>query len=71
MTDDIITEVWLKDTCLLGHGESTCAFLILDGSGFQCAKGTGIETTIRLRLAEGMMGAKGDNCDGWNERVRA
>ena len=54
-----------KEVCKFGQGEATCAFIILIcGEGFECAKGTDIETIIRDRLAEGRMKAKGDNCGG-------
>ncbi len=42
----------------------TCAFLVVDASGFQCAKGSLFEPHIRMRLAEGSMRATGDNCYG-------
>ena len=66
--ESVITEAWLDDVCLLGHGEATCAFLMLGGDGFGCAKGTSAEATIRARLEAGTMNARGNNCDGWGGR---
>jgi len=53
----------VKEVCKLGQGGTTCAFIMMGGD-VQCAKGTGIEDSIRERLAQGTMNAKGDNCDG-------
>ncbi len=60
-----IAQDHLDSVCLPGKGETTCAFLMMTPGGMECAKGTGVETTIRQRLAEGTMAAKGDNCTGW------
>ena len=51
--------------CKLGQGEQCCAFLMMGLDGFECAKDSGFELTIRARLKRGTMGAKGDNCEGW------
>lgn len=59
-----ISEQKLKDVCLLGQGEKTCAFIFCGPDGFGCSKGTGIESIIRQRLTAGTMRAQGDNCDG-------
>jgi len=59
-----ISEQKLKDVCLLGQGEKTCAFIVCGADGFECSKGTGIEPHIRLRLIEGTMKARGNNCEG-------
>lgn len=66
----MITKEHVANVCRIVQQESTCAFLAMgfrDGEvGAFCAKGTEIEAPIRARLAEGGMGAKGDNCDGWS-----
>jgi hypothetical protein len=53
----------VKDMCGLATGEKTCAFLTV-GREWECAKGTGTEWPIRVRLEAGSMNAKGDNCSG-------
>lgn len=58
-----VTREHAEKVCKFGQGEGTCAFLALS-DGFECTKGTGAEITIRDRLAEGSMKAKGDNCGG-------
>ncbi len=62
--DKDITEV-----CKLGQGEECCAYLILGSSGAKCAKGTMLAYNIELRLANGTMNAKGDNCEGMIEKI--
>ena len=56
-----------KEMCKVGQGEECCAFLLMGADGFECAKGTFAEDVINLRLAEGTMNAKGDNCSGYTE----
>jgi hypothetical protein len=63
----MISQVYVEETCKLGQGEKTCAFLMMGAEGFDCAKGTSIEATIRKRLEAGTMNAKGDNCEGWTK----
>lgn len=57
-----------KKVCKSGQSAATCAFLSAGGGSgevsFKCAKDSMIEVNIRQRLAEGTMGAKGDNCSG-------
>jgi len=50
--------------CKIGEGEATCAFLLVGGPNFSCAKYTQHEETPRNRVEEGSMGAKRDNCSG-------
>ena len=61
----MIPDTYVYETCKLGKGEACCAFLVMGVNGFECAKGTGVEATIKQRLELGTMGAKGDNCEGW------
>jgi hypothetical protein len=64
MNTELTTEQ-LKNICKIGQKEATCAFiLMLAPDGIVCAKGNGIEKTIRSRLSTGSMSAKGDNCSG-------
>ena len=55
---------YAKEICKIGQGEECCAFLLMGAKGFECAKGTFTQNAINLRLAEGTMNAKGDNCPG-------
>ncbi len=56
---------YIKEMCKAGQ-EGCCAFLVAGSEGFECAKGTGLQQLIDLRLAEGTMNATGDNCNGRN-----
>ena len=55
---------YVKETCKIGQLHNCCAFLVVGINGFECAKGTSMQNTIELRLAEGTMTATGDNCPG-------
>lgn len=57
----------VDEVCKLGQGADTCAFLVL-ASGWNCAKGSNVESILRGRLERGEMKAKGDNCEGWANR---
>ena len=59
-----LSEEHVKEICKMGRGPKTCAFLIMSGKGFECGKGSGVEPCIRMRIAEGIMTAKGNNCSG-------
>lgn len=50
--------------CKFGQHKRTCSFLGVTGKGFQCLKGTAMETEIRKRREENSIKAKGDNCSG-------
>ena len=54
-----------KEICKVGQGDECCAFLVMGRDGFECVKGTELKLLIDLRLAEGTMNAKGDNCKGY------
>lgn len=59
-----IPDGYEQSVCRFGGRETTCAFLAM-GDGFFCAKGMPhVAEVIRGRLADGTMGAKGDNCSG-------
>ena len=66
---NIIDVDYTKETCKIGQGDECCAFLVMGANGFECAKGTSTQNAIELRLAEGAMNAKGDNCDGHQANV--
>lgn len=57
---------FLRDMCKMGQGQATCCLIILssDRIQFQCARGTSLETFLRSRVRDGLMGAQGLNCDG-------
>ena len=66
MTANIIPDWYVNDICRLGQMEKTCAFLLISGEGWECAKDTAeLYHMIQLRLAEGSMNAIADNCPGW------
>lgn len=59
-----ISKQRVTSVCILGSARS-CAFIgVHPDTGFCCIKGSSLEPEIRRRLAEGSMGAKGDNCPG-------
>lgn len=50
-----------ESVCRLGMGEGYCAFLILSGTGWECAKSIPqFNIPILKRLADGTMVAKGE-----------
>lgn len=59
-----LTKVHVDEVCRPGQQGLTCAFAVVGGDGYECSKGTGIEVTIRQRMALGTMVSKGDNCEG-------
>lgn len=61
-----LTKEQVKDVCKI-QTTDCCAFLIMGGTGFECAKNTVNEPSIRARLAEKTMNAVGENCDGFKE----
>jgi hypothetical protein len=52
-----------KEICNLGKGSECCAFIVVGGGGFECAKGTSVGSHIFRRLKEGTMNAKREG--GW------
>ena len=59
-----ISDKHLQTVCLRG-GEESCAYLLLGGNGTECAKTYPFFTEIiDVRLADGEMRNKGDNCSG-------
>lgn len=62
-----LPEEHIKLACLAGGieislPEQRCSFLILGVVGFECAKGSSVESLIRERRPT--MKARGDNCSG-------
>lgn len=51
-----------EEVCKIGAGSDTCSFLMYAGAGWDCAKGTDVEPSIRSRRAS--MSSQGDNCSG-------
>lgn len=62
--DMLLTPEHVKDVCKSGQGKETCSFVAIYPDGISCAKNTDLEPIIRNRLGNGIMKAKGDNCDG-------
>jgi len=59
-----LDEKTIKEICLIGQGEITCAYISVGPDGFTCLKGTNQEGQIKRRLLTGELRAQGDNCDG-------
>jgi len=53
----------LRDTCKIGLGTATCAYIAVDPDGMFCAKSDpDLATAIDARRST--MSAQGDNCPG-------
>ena len=64
----MIPDDYVKETCKIGQGEETCAFLMMGAEGFECAKDNEpVRMIVQIRLDAGTMSAQGDNCDGWKK----
>lgn len=57
-------KTYVRETCKLGKREECCAYLAMSSDGWACVKNTELASQIELRLANGTMNAKGDNCAG-------
>ena len=56
----------VKKICKLGHGDECCAYLVVGTNGFECEKNKREWIPyIGERVKNGMMCAKGNNCDGF------
>ena len=51
----------LLSVCRLGQGAACCRYIIVSGSGIECAKGSPLQAGLDARTK---MTAKGDNCSG-------
>lgn len=51
-------------TCRPGESAATCSFLMYGPDGFECSKGTSMESLILARRNAGTLKSMGDNCDG-------
>jgi hypothetical protein len=58
----VVTGAELTEKCKIKEGEDCCAYLVCGAGGFQCAKDSSMASTIRKRLKEGRMIAKGEYC---------
>lgn len=56
----------LRDTCKVGQGEKCCRYVVVGEHGIVCCKGSNLGHAIDVRVKEGKMVAKGDNCPGRN-----
>ena len=54
----------MKNVCKIYAGKNACSFLILGQEGFECSKGTLIQSIIAERRANKSIAAQGDNCSG-------
>lgn len=63
LDDEPLTDSHVWNVCRPGEGAGTCAFLVF-GGGWRCAKGSELETELRVRVAAGTINARGDNCAG-------
>ncbi|MFV2016030.1 MAG: hypothetical protein ACC656_11405 [Candidatus Heimdallarchaeota archaeon] len=50
----------------MGQGNACCRYLIVGGSGFECAKFTEHKNLLDFRSVNGTMTAQSDNCDGYS-----
>jgi len=53
---------YVTDTCKAGQGHQCCRYLILGGTGFECAKLTSMRPTLDNKGDN--MTARDDNCEG-------
>lgn len=61
---ELIPDEYVMRVCKPGS-EETCRYLLLGPKGWTCGKmDPGAKNTLDLRVASGMMKAKGDNCIG-------
>jgi hypothetical protein len=63
----MISREYMDEFCKIGQGKDCCVFLMVGPNGFECAKSTGLEATIRARIPH--MTAQGDNCEGLNPKT--
>jgi hypothetical protein len=54
----------VKDVCKIGQGPECCRYLLMDGGGALCGKGTPTAAVIDQRVLAGTYGSVGDNCEG-------
>ena len=59
-----IPDEYVRETCKPGQGEGTCRFLTMAPWGWSCAKFTELAGLINKRVADKLMNASGDNCEG-------
>jgi len=60
-----LSEQHVKEICKIGQGIEACCYLIMCGTkGFECAKGTILARSFRLKREAKSISAQGDNCSG-------
>ncbi len=59
-----LSEERVDAVCRVGQDEATCAFLMFSSGGYECAKGSALENTLRQIQEAGSMQSQGDNCSG-------
>jgi hypothetical protein len=67
------TDEHAKAVCKIGQGAACCRYLTMgssatDGVGWSCEKATKIGRYLDQRVADEMMNARGDNCEGLDSR---
>jgi hypothetical protein len=60
-----LSEHTADTVCLRGKGEKCCRYLGMGPGGLRCMKlDPSLKALLDARVAQGTMGAKGDNCEG-------
>lgn len=60
-----LSEETANTVCLRGKGEKCCRYLGMGPGGLRCLKlDAQMKAFLDQRVAQGTMGAKGDNCKG-------
>jgi len=62
--DRKITPAHLRSVCQYKKSDKTCRYIGLSVKGFVCVKNTPIKLALDKQVADGLMAAQGDNCEG-------
>lgn len=54
----------VKNVCKIGQGNDCCRYLVMGAQGFECAKGTSLQSHLDARVITNTIVAQGDNCEG-------
>jgi hypothetical protein len=57
-------KVYAEAVCLIGCGRHCCRYLAMKPDGLSCEKRTSFGRVIDLKVDNGQMTARGDNCRG-------
>ena len=58
------TDEWVRDVCLVGHGQDCCRYLTMSAAGWSCEKHSNLRSLLDRRVATKTISARGDNCPG-------